>query len=674
VLQQHWTPDGAALGYLLDDREGSVELWATGLGERGSRLIAGETVLRGLAGDGDAGAAALRGARYRWSPDGGSVLLLISGSMHLLHVADGSVRDLAPSDAPAADPKFSPDGDLVAFVREHDLWIVPADSGETKRLTSGGGETLLHAEADWVYGEEFDVESGFEWSPDGRFIVFYEMDLQSVPVYPIVDELEPEAAVRYQRYPKPGDPNPRVRVGIVEVESGRTAWLDRAAEYVPRIGWADAGAVAVQLMNRAQDELQLVLADPRTGRSRPLLTERDGHWVNVTHDLTFLESSDDFLWTSETNGYRHIYRYDREGGLVSRLTGGEWEVKAIEGLDEENGWVYFTSNETNPLGRDLYRVKIGGGKRERITTENGTHRVTMNPPATAFVDNHSSMTRPPRISLRAVDGGSEVSIFETPSVTALDLAEPRVVELSSPDGGLVRMKLLEPHDKPQRAALPVLVYVYGGPRSPVVSDSWRHQTELFHQLLVKRGFVVAYLDDRSSSRLGHIHETAVSRNWGPHVVADHETAVNHLRSLPYVDPERMAVWGWSGGGYTTCYHMTHTGLFQVGIAVAPVTDWHLYDSIYTERYMGLPADEADAYAATSILEAAGELKGRLLVMHGTGDDNVHPQNTTQLIQALIEAGKPVDLMLYPNKTHSIRGKDARVHLFSKILRYLEEHL
>ena len=336
--------------------------------------------------------------------------------------------------------------------------------------------------------------------------------------------------------------------------------------------------------------------------------------------------------------------------------------------------IYFTSNEANPLGRDLYRVKPGGGEREKITAENGTHRVTMNRQATAFVDSDSALNRPPRITLHRVNGRAPVSIFETPSTAGLDLVEPRIVELNAPDGGPVRVKLLEPRDAAERGKLPVLVYVYGGPRSPVISDSWRHQTELFHQLLVRRGFVVAYVDDRSSARLGHAHETAVSRNWGPHVVPDHTTAVEYLRSLPHVDPRRMAVWGWSGGGYSTCYHMTHTGLFQVGIAVAPVTDWRLYDSIYTERYMGLPRDEAEAYAATSILEAAAGLQGRLLVMHGTGDDNVHVQNTTQLLQALIAEGKPVDLMLYPNKRHGIRGKEARVHLFGKILTYLEEHL
>jgi dipeptidyl-peptidase-4 len=326
------------------------------------------------------------------------------------------------------------------------------------------------------------------------------------------------------------------------------------------------------------------------------------------------------------------------------------------------------------LGRDLYRVSLDGGKRERITAEGGTHRVTMNDQATAYLDNYSSLKQVPRVSLHSVENGSALEIHAAPSVDHLNLVTPELIELKAPDGALVRVKLLKPQFVERNRKYPVLVYVYGGPRSPVISDSWHVQGVLFQQLMVQHGFIVASIDDRASSLLGHVHEAALWRDWGPVAAEDHHVAVDYLRSLPFVDPNRLAVWGWSGGGYTTCYHMTHTDLFKVGIAVAPVTDWHLYDSIYTERYMGLPQDEEEAYARTSVILAADKLKGRLLIVHGTHDDNVHPQNTTQAVQAFIEAGKPVDMMLYPNKRHGIRGTEQRTHLFNKIIAYLKEHL
>jgi dipeptidyl-peptidase-4 len=670
-----WAPDGQRLVYQIDDREESRELWLADLRSGEKRLLLGPDVLERLAGSSRQGGPT-RTAVYHWSPDGKALLVAESagGRVGLLRVESGEETNLTPEEWGSTDAKFSPDGAWVSFVRDHDLWIVPAGGGEARRLTSGGSETLLHGEADWVYTEEFDVRTGYHWSPDGNFIAFLEMDEQSVPRYALLDESKLQATVNWQHYPKPGEPNPRVRVGIVEIESGRTAWIDRRAEYVPRIDWADTGTVAVQLLNRAQTELELILADPRTGRSRPLLVERDEHWVNVTHDLTFLDGGEELLWSSERSGYRHIYRYRRDGTLLARLTEGQWEVCGIEGVDEAGGWVYFTSEEDNRLGNDLYRVALDGGARERLTADHGTHRITLNEQGTAYLDEFSSKSTPPRKLLRAVGGDSGILLHEVPPVDDLGLVEPEFVELRASDGGLVRVKLLKPRHIAAGSKLPVLVYVYGGPRSPVVRDSWRHQSELFHQLLVQRGFVVAAVDDRASSLMGHKHEIALSRNWGPVAAEDHRVAVDYLRSLPFVDPERLAVWGWSGGGYTTCYHMTRTGLFKVGVAVAPVTDWTLYDSIYTERYMGLPEDEPEAYERTSILGAAEGLSGKLLLVHGTGDDNVHPQNTTRLLRELIDAGRPVDLMLYPNKRHGIRGAEDRIHLFNKIVAYLEENL
>jgi len=623
-------------------------------------------------------------ASYRVAPDGRRILFTSSGKLWLYDPESGTAEPRAPDREGVRDPKFSPDGAWISYVADHDLWLVPAAGDEEKglaekRLTSGGHELLLHGELDWVYPEEFGVRTGYHWSPDSRHVAFLEMDESPVPTYPLPDLLDWQPTLDLQRYPKAGDPNPKVRVGVVEVASGRVAWLDRFAEYVPRVAWADGENLAVQLLNRGQDDLELVLADPATGRSRSLFRERDEHWVDVTDDLTFLEDGRRFLWTSERTGLRHLYLHDRDGKLVRALTSGEHEVGGVAGVDEDGGWVYYTSNEDNLLGQDLYRVRLDGSGKERLTREKGTHRIDMSPEATAYVDAFSSLELAEVGRRTVVDlaSGRATEIYRERDVAAeYDLVQPRMSELATPDGALVRMLTMAPREIAAGARLPVVVYVYGMAGFPTIRDAWSpSRRNLFHQLLVQHGYLVVHVDDRSSSLPGHQYAVLADHAVGPVAAADHRLAVEQLRSLPYVDGERIAVWGWSGGGFTTAYHMARSGgLFRVGIAGAPVTDWHLYDSIYTERYMGLPQDDPEAYERTSAVAGAAGLEGRLLLIHGTHDDNVHPQNTLKMADALIRARKQFDLMLYPNKTHGISGEGPNVHLYTLIFDYLERHL
>jgi dipeptidyl-peptidase-4 len=515
------------------------------------------------------------------------------------------------------------------------------------------------------------VRSGYHWSPDSTHVAFLELDETLVPTYPLVDEVSRQATVDLQRYPKPGDPNPRVRVGFVHVSTGRTAWIDRAAEYVPRIQWVDESAAAVQLLNRGQDELELVLVDPSNGRSRTAAVEKDPHWLNVNDDLTFLER-DRFVWTSERTGFRHVYLFEK--GASRAITSGEWEVSEIDGIDPERGLVYFTANRDNPIGADLFRVKLDGSGLERLTDGKGTHAVDMNPEATVYLDDFSSMTDPGRTVLRRIDGGGELPFHEEKSFADYGLAAPEYRLLDTPDGAKVGLLLLRPKDLDPGRKYPLVAYVYGMPGFATIHDSWGGSRYLFHQFLVQQGFVVAQIDDRTSAIRGHKYAVLGDHNIGPVAVKDHEVAVEYLTSLPYVDSEHTAVWGWSGGGFTTTFHMTHTKLFQFGIAGAPVTDWHLYDSIYTERYMGVPQDDPQAYERTSPLEGVENYAGRLLLIHGSHDDNVHPQNTTKLIDALIKNRKQFDLMVYPNETHGIRGKDEVIHLWTMVYDYLERNL
>ena len=678
--QVRWMADGRLSFFFPSSTEGrDLVVLDPATAER--RIVVGTAVLREAApSPSEAGVDEREHTRrtrfgvpdYHWSPDGTRLLFTSTGKILVHEIATQTTTRLAPEKSGALDPKFSPDGKQIAFVYGHDLWVVPLSGGEGKQITFGGTDLILHGELDWVYPEELGVRTGYHWSPDSRHIAFLELDEALVPVYPLVDEVSHQARVDLQRYPKPGDPNPRVRVGFVSVESGRTAWIDRAAEYVARIQWVDERTAAVQLLNRGQDELDLVLVDPADGRSRSAAIEKDPYWLNVNDDLTFLDGGERFLWTSERTGFRHIYLF--EEGSSRAVTMGDWEVSEIEGVDRERGLVYFTANRDNPIGGDLYRVKLDGSELERLTDGRGTHAIDMNPKATVYLDNFSTMDDPGRTVLRSLDSGRELPFHEKKSVSDYALVPPEYRLLDAPDGAKVGLVLMRPKALEPGKKYPLVAYVYGMPGFATIHDAWGGDRYLFHQFLVQRGFVVAQIDDRTSAIRGHKYAALGDHNIGPLAVKDHEVAVEYLTSLPYIDSEHTAVWGWSGGGFTTTYHMTHTKLFQFGIAGAPVTDWHLYDSIYTERYMGIPQDDPEAYARTSSLEGVENYSGRLLLIHGTHDDNVHPQNTTKLIDALIKKRKQFDLMIYPNETHGIRGTDEVIHLWTMVYEYMERNL
>jgi dipeptidyl-peptidase-4 len=616
---------------------------------------------------------------YVWSPDGKRLLSASSGTVLVYDVAGGQTTGLAPAKTGVLDPKFSPDGTWVSFIYQHDLWVVPAAGGDEKQLTFGGTDSILHGELDWVYPEELGIRTGYEWSPDSRRIAFLELDETLVPTYPITEELSRQATVDLQRYPKPGDPNPRVRLGIVSVEptgpidNVPTRFIDRASEYIPRMKWVDGARLSVQLLNRGQDELELIVVDGATGRSRTLLIEKDPYWVNVSDDLTFLDGGG-FLWTSERTGFLHIYRYDEKGSLSRALTEGEWQVSRVEGVDERAGLVYFTANRDNPIGQDLYRVRLDGTGLERMTNGKGTHAIQMGPNAAVYLDSFSSLTDPGRTTCRDIASGREHPFQDGVSLEAYELVRPEYRLLDAPDGEKVALLLMKPGTLEEGRKYPLVAYVYGMPGFPTIRDAWGGSRYLFHQFLVQQGYVVVQIDDRTSSIWGHRYAALGDHNVGPVAARDHEVAVEYLTSLPFIDSAHTAVWGWSGGGFTTTYHMARTKLFQFGIAGAPVTDWHTYDSIYTERYMGIPSEDPEAYERTSAVKGVSGEGGRLLLIHGTHDDNVHPQNTLQYIDALIQSGRQFDLMWYPNQTHGIRGKAEVLHLWTMVYEYLERNL
>lgn len=673
--QLQWSPDGASLSYILKNTvDGRRNLWAADAKGGRPRVLVSHAQLAVLA-------PALNDATqderererrrryavasYLWSPDSKSLLFTSAGSLFLYELESGRARQLTTGLDGVRHPKFSPDGKFVSFVYEHDLWLADLADRRLRRLTTGGSADLLHGDLDWVYPEEFGVRDGHLWSPDSQRIAFLEMDQSRVPKYPLTTLTTAQATVDLQRYPKAGDPNPKARLGVLEIGAPRSEvnWFDPGAEYLPRFSWTPDSRLIVQSLDRSQKNLRVETLDTSTGERTVLLSETDANWINIRDDLRFLEGGG-FLWSSERSGLRRLYLYESDGTLVRQLTAGDWEVSAVAGVDQEAGIVYFTANRDNAIGSDLYAVRLTGGEVRRVTDGLGVHRVTMNPTATAFADERSTLRSPGAVVIGAPGGEPERVIHEPQAVEQSDWAEPELSVIETGDGAQIRTLLLKPKRLERGKKYPLVIYVYGGPHAPTIRDAWdtrgRYQ---FHQRLVQQGFVVAYVDDRASSRLGHKYEVAAARNYGPAALADQLIAVERFKRLPFVDAERIGIWGWSGGGFATCFALTHSDAFRAGIAVAPVTDWRFYDSIYTERYMGLPAEEPEAYRRTSALEHADRLEGRLLLAHGTADDNVHPQNTIAMIDALIEAGKPYDLQLYPGQTHGISSAKDRLHLF-----------
>ena len=685
-----WSPDGRRLTFILpQEARAKRDLWEVDPETGAKRVLVSQRRLGRLAPGAQEAASDEREkerllrynvAAYHWSPDSKSILFASSGRLYLYHLSSQRVRPIAPEKQNIRDPKFSPNGRWISFIHGHDIWLAPASGGAERRLTSGATADLLHGDLDWIYPEEFGLREGYRWSPDSKRVAFLEFDQSAVPSHPILSLSSIQPSLAMQRYPRPGDPNPRVRLGIIEARPGaknqRIVWVQGRAEYTPRFGWVSDEQVYVQRLNRAQNHLRLEFADAVDGRARVVHAERDPYWINITNDLRFLRASDEFLWTSERSGFRHIELYSFDGKRKRELTAGEWEVKSIRGVDEVQGWVYYTSNEDNPLGADLYRIGLDGSRKQRLTTAAGTHAVSMNSANTAYYDRFSARQIPPRWEAHSLASGRRTLIHETSGLEEFRLVKPEPVTWITPDQALVRGMLLKPPSLEPGKKYPLLVYVYGGPRVPTIRDAWQPSRGryFFHQYLARKGYVIAYVDDRTSSRLGHRYETAARFNYGPVAVRDYVFAVEQLGKLDFVDPERIAIWGWSGGGFSTCFALTHTKQFKLGIAVAPVTDWRLYDSIYTERYMGDPRKQAEAYRRTSAVEAAANLYGRLLLVHPTADDNVHLRNTLNMVSALIQAGKPYDLLLYPGKTHSIDGQKTRLHLYQSIERYLDENL
>jgi len=700
-----WSPDSTKVSFVQRDDSGEHgELWYVDAATGGKKVLVSEVKLSQLAPPTSKihderekeRVTRYHVASYMWSPDSKHLLFDTQGQLWYYSLETGTGVQLTASPDPSEDPKFSPDGKRIAYVRRHTLYVRPVSGEQDERPLlqqekdknkekdcSKTADDVLNGEVDWVYAEELSVRSNFFWSPEGHEILFLQMDESRVPTYPITDWLPTHPHIEEERYPKAGDPNPAVRLGVVSSDGGKPRWIkltDDEESYVPRFGWIREGWAWAEVLNRKQDQLDLYFIDAHSGKTRKVLTEFEPDaWVDVSDDFRILKSGDRFLWTSWRDGYTHIYLYSFDGRepvaadakLERQLESGNYDVLEISGVEAETGTVFFVANKDEPREEKLFSVKLDGSGMQRLSSEPGSYSATFAGSGKHYVETHSAMLIPPRISVCATDGhsppGSCLNIWEGRSVADYGLIEPKALEFKAEDGTELYGSLILPPKIEPAMKIPLIVHIYGGPVEQIVANAWGSDshaaTNLFQQMLAREGFAILSVDNRGTPNRGRKFSAAIRKQFGGIELADQLSALDQLYAqYPQLDRARTGIWGWSNGGSMTLYALTHSDRFKAGISVAPVTNWRDYDSIYTERYMGLPKDNARGYD-DSIVSAAGNLHGSLLLVHGTSDDNVHFQNTIQIADALIKNGKQFQLMIYPDKTHGIAGPDTRAHLF-----------
>jgi dipeptidyl-peptidase-4 len=709
-----WSPDGKRISYL--ERDGSsVQMWTMDAAKGDRKILVNANVLhdvmqpRRTSAIQSTGLGRVEAENYIWSPTGDA--LLFTGCLDLVYLDLKTMvpKPLAKTEGGevvpcAEDPKFSPDGKWISFVREWNLYVVSVATGEVKELTTGGSEELLKGQLDWLYPEELDCTTAYWWSPDSSKIAYYEMDESRVTNYPIMDMSSPLGAMVYTRFPQTGERNPIVRVGVVSIERGGTVWMDVNEDvdghptqnqfiiddYLPRVVWLpDSSRLAIERLNRAQNQLDLLFSDAATGASRTIITDSDKYWINLGDDLYFFSDHKRFLWTSERTGFRHYYLYDISGRQLDQLTSGDWGITGNGGfgpgaeshptVDEARGYVYFFSNKDELRGTQLYRLSLADKTITRITREDGAHGVLIAPDASAYVDTYSNSMTPPRQDLYRMDGKRAAVINEN-KVSELGeyhLSPVEFLDVAASDGTKLCASIIRPPDFDASRKYPVLMDVYGGPQVQYVRNQWASDPDfLWVEMMAQKGYIIFSLDNRGSYFRGHAFETPIYHQLGKIELEDQLAGVRYLKSLPYVDGSRIGIWGWSYGGTMTLEAMFNApDVFKAGASIAPVSDWRLYDTAYTERYMGRPQDDPAGYRDSSPANQAASLRGKLLIAHATGDDNVHFANTSELINELIAAGKyPTRLLIFPGRGHGMGDLPAQIQLFNGITDFLLNNL
>ncbi|WP_413663339.1 DPP IV N-terminal domain-containing protein [Microbulbifer sp. CNSA002] len=620
---------------------------------------------------------------YSWSEDGRSLLFPLAGDIYYYDLKDRSSRRLTETETFETDVKVSPEGHFVSFIRDQNIYIVDLKTGREKQLTSDGKDHIKNGMAEFVAQEEMDRMTGYWWSPDDQHIAFLQVDESPVDQVTRSEIYADRIEMIQQRYPAAGRANAKIRLGLIDIDSGDIRWVnlgDNQDIYIPRVKWARDHLLTFQWQSRDQQKLELRAYNLNTGKTRTLLTESSDTWVNLSHDLHFLEDSDVFIWSSERDGFKHLYKYDFGGRLQAQLTKGDWVVDELEAVDEQANRLYFTARKDTPIERHLYAVSLQGESDiKRISQRSGMHSIEFSEDASGYIDKFSSVTTPPQVSLHS-SSGARITWLEQNAVNRVhplypykdQWITPEFGSIEAPHGQELFYRLYKPANFDAKKSYPVMVFIYGGPHAQVVTNSW---DKLFNQYMAQQGYIVFSLDNRGSANRGTTFENPIFKNMGSPEVEDQITGVEFLRTLPYVDKNKVGIFGHSYGGYMALMSMFKAGdYFKAGVSGAPVTDWTLYDTHYTERYMGNPTKDMDAYEASSVFPYAKGLQGDLLIYHGMADDNVLFTNTTKLIKQMQDNGQQFELMTYPGKKHSLHGKQTRIHQYSMIKRFFDRHL
>ncbi len=701
------SPDGSRVTYLKgkpDDKD-RLDLWEYNIHDGAARILVDSKVLapnpEKLSDEERSRrerqrTAALSGiVEYSFAPSGDALLFPIGGALYYYPLANsGQLPAVQAIDTHgfATDATISPAGGYVAYVRDQNLYLYDIAGKKEKAVTTDGGGTIKNGMAEFVAQEEMARSTGYWWAPDGRHIAFARVDETPVTVTQRFEIAADNVATFAQRYPAAGGANVLIRLGIADVATGAITWVDLGAQpdiYLARVNWLpDARTLAIQRESRNQRRLDLLFADIGTGATRTVLTETSATWIDLNDEVSFLTDSPEFIWASARDGYRHLYLYSLDGHLIRQLTAGSWNVddfgaRAIKGIDEKNRLVYFTAAEKNPTERHLYSTSLDTEKPQkiqRITQEEGVHSVAMAPHARFYIDNFNSSAQPPQVSLHAADGALTAWLLENrldakhPDAPYLaDNSVPEIGTMVAADGQTLFYRLFKPLHFDAAKRYPAIVDVYGGPGVQRVLDNWAGSS--FTQILTRAGYVVFQLDNRGSAFRGTAFQAPIHDKLGDVEVADQVQGARWLGSQSFVDPARIGVWGWSYGGFMTLMLMFKApDVFRAGVSGAPVTDWTLYDTHYTERYLDTPQNNAAGYAASSALPYANALKGKLLVMHGMADDNVLFLNSTKLFRRLQDLDKPFDVMVYPGAKHGLTRQHDGRHAYAMVKRFFDENL
>jgi dipeptidyl-peptidase-4 len=630
---------------------------------------------------------------YTFSPDEKLILIANNTNQIFRHsfTADYYLYDTTTKkvskvfDFQVQEPTFSPDGKKIAFARDNNLFVYDIASKQITAITSDGKKnSVINGITDWVYEEEFAFVRAFDWSKDSKKVAYIRFDESQVPEFSMSmfkKDLYP--TVETFKYPKAGEKNSEVSLHIYDVTSKGTqnVNLSQYADfYIARMQWTNENNVlSAQVLNRHQDNLDLLFIDGNSGATKVVLNEKDKAYIDVTDNLTFLKDNS-FIWTSEKDGFNHIYLYDKTGKLKNQVTKGNWEVTNYYGFDEKTNTVFYQSVENGSINRDVYSINLNGKNKVRLSKSTGTNAATFSPNFQYFITTFSSATQPTTYTLNEAKKGAQVQVIENNEALATklkgyDLPAKEFFVLKTAKGNELNAWILKPKDFDPNKKYPVFMYQYSGPGSQQVNNDWNGTDDYWFQMLAQQGYIVACVDGRGTGFKGAAFKKVTQKELGKYEVEDQIDAAKVIGNYPYVDKNRIGIWGWSYGGFmaSNCI-LKGADVFKMAIAVAPVTNWRFYDSIYTERYMQTPQENATGYDENSPINHVNKLKGKYLLIHGSGDDNVHVQNSMQMIEALIQANKQFDSEIYPDKNHGIYGGKTRIQLYTKMTNFIKENL